>query len=355
MATMSRRCMVAAALAAPLAAGFAPGVGPGLSRGATRSGRRFGAAVQSCQLRAEPRLAEAVARDCGSLTPELHLKWNAVEPSPGELTPGPADELVAFARRHGMQVRGHALIWDRGTPDWARRRLGDADGWALVVGHFERTLGRFADWVRWWDVVNEPTGDYRSDGVRDDIFRRAFGPDYVARALRTAAAAAPRARLALNDYGFDYENETEARRRVAFLALLRRLRAENVPLHGVGVQAHLDLSKGSLRAETVHRFLQEIAALDLEIAVTELDVKESDFSLPVEERDRRVAAETAAYLQAALAVPAVTSVTTWGLSDRHSWLPPAPGDGGPNRGLPYDAAFAPKPMYYALRDALSRA
>ena len=73
-------------------------------------------------------------------------------------------------------------------------------------------------------------------------------------------------------------------------------------------------------------------------------------------RDQKVADETRRYLETMLAFPQVRGVVTWGLSDRHSWLSEPPqrqyADAPPNRGLPYDVDYRPKPMYHALSDAL---
>ena len=83
------------------------------------------------------------------------------------------------------------------------------------------------------------------------------------------------------------------------------------------------------------------------------------------QRDRQVADATARYLDVALAQSAVRGVTTWGLSDRHSWLQVTPADlarypggwrdgssPGVNRGLPFDTAMRRKPMYHAIANAL---
>ena len=152
-----------------------------------------------------------------------------------------------------------------------------------------------------------------------------------------------------------------------FLKLLERLKEAGVPLDGVGLQAHLDLSKGPLATDALSRLLKEIADLGLFILISELDVKEHEYILPVERRDARVADETRRYLDVVLAQPAVRGLSTWGLSDRHSWLevtkddfaryPYAWKDGsspGLNRGLPFDASMKPKPMYRAIADSSRR-
>ena len=62
-----------------------------------------------------------------------------------------------------------------------------------------------------------------------------------------------------------------------------------------------------------------------------------------------------------LAEEGVRGVSTWGLSDKHSWLSEGDGAGGPaaksralplNRGLPYDTSFNVKPLYWAVKGCL---
>ena len=334
---------------------------------ASRKGRHFGAAVRIEELNAEPALKAAVLRDCSQVTPEIHMMWKALEPQPGRFDYAGADGLLAFADANALSLHGHSLLWGLGTPDWAQARIGRERDWSLVSEHITRTVARYGDRVNTWSVVNEAIDtEGGRDGLRNNVFLRAFGPDYIERALRVAHAAAPHAKLTLNDFSFDYENETEIARRRAFLKLIAELRRRRAPLHGVGLQAHLDLSKGPVRAEPLRAFFGDLAALDLEIAVTELDVQEHNFASCLAQRDQRVAAEAERYLQVALDEPAVTGVTTWGLTDRHSWLEGADkrSEGGEavastpdrrNRGLPYDAELRPKPMYWAVQRILSGA
>lgn len=329
-----------------------------LARAAARSGRYFGAAARIDQLRAEEALRRTFLRDCAWVTPEVHMKWDALAPSPHQFAFEAADGLASFAKDHGLKLRGHALLWDPSTPVWAKSALAEGRDWAVVSRHFAAVVGRYREQVDTWDVVNEPIDAGAGPrSLKPNVFFQAFGPDYIARALQEARRHAPRARLAINEYGFDYDNPVERRRRAAFLRLLHDLKSRGAPLDAVGLQAHLDLGKGPLKAEIISPFLQRIADLGLKIAITELDVRERDFRLPLAERDRRVAEEVRAYLDIVLAHPAVEGVTTWGLTDRLSWLQDqeTAARGDHNRGLPYDGQFRPKPMYWALRAALAGA
>jgi len=275
------------------------------------------------------------------------------------------DGLTNFALANKKQLHGHTLLWHKSIPHWAASSLVEKGGWTLVQRYFQAVLSRYGHAIAQWDVVNEPmeTG-HRMDGLRNSPFLHAFGVDYIARALWEARQLAPQAKLMINEFGLEYDLRVEHDRRYLFLKLLERLKHAGVPLDGVGLQAHLDLSKGILPADVLGRFLEDIGDLGLFIVISELDVKEYEYVLSVEQRDARVADETRRYLDVALGQPAVRGVTTWGLSDRHSWLrvtkddfaryPDAWKDGsspGVNRGLPFDYSFKPKPMYRAIAEA----
>ncbi len=326
---------------------------------------RLGTCVASGQIETDPGTRRLVARLCSGLTPEYGLQWSSLEPAPGHRRFGPVDAIVDFATARGMTVTGHALLWDHGkhgwgTPDWVRQRLTDRADWSLVRRRFETVLGRYRETIPLWTVVNEPieTG-HRADGLRANLFLRSFGPAYIGNALETARAFAPAARLMINEYSLEYENPVDRARRKAVLALIDDIRRRNLPLDALGIQGHLDLGKGGIDARALGRFLQQVADRGVEIHVTEMDVQERDFTLSLAERDRRVADETARFLDAVLDQPAVRSVTTWGLSDRHSWLRGNPnglpaGESATNRGLPFDEAMRPKPMARAISQALGR-
>ncbi len=337
-----------------------------LSQIAAGAGRFFGSAVRIEDIVREDDLRGTVLRECAWLTPEIALKWDAIERSPGSFQFGPMDSLLAFAAAQGMRLHGHTLLWHGGIPAWAESALVTQKNWGLIQRYFEAVLGRYRSTITQWDVINEPieTG-YRMDGLRGSVFLQAFGPDYIPRALNEARRLAPGAELIINEFALETEDRVENDRRYLFLKLLERLKRAGVPLDGVGLQAHLDLSKGQFRADIYAQFLRNIADLGLFIVITELDVKEHDYIQSVEQRDRQVADATARYLDVALAQSAVRGVTTWGLSDRHSWLQVTPADlarypggwrdgssPGVNRGLPFDTAMRRKPMYHTIANAL---
>jgi endo-1,4-beta-xylanase len=188
-----------------------------------------------------------------------------------------------------------------------------------------------------------------------------IGPTYVAEAFHAARAADPHATLVLNEFGFETDTEFDAaadRRRNA-LKVIDALQAENVPLDAFGIQGHLSAAgfREAFDARAYRRFLADLADRGLDILITEVDVLDDDLPADNAVRDRAIAEAYERYLDVTLTEPAVKSVMTFGLSDRHTWLEEdyPREDGAPRRPLPFDDALQPKPALYALSRELDEA
>lgn len=319
-----------------------------LARAAAASGRVFGAAVNPTTIRPRSHGHREVLRQCMSVTPEWSFKWDRLCARPSHYDFRETDAIADLARSQGKRMRGHTLLWHQGMPRWADTLLAQSHEWGHVRRHFQAVMPRYADIVDEWDVVNEPV---HGDGLRDNQFLRAFGKDYIEWAFWTAREAAPGGKLFLNEYGLEYALPEEGRRRLALLRLVEGLLARGVPVDGVGLQAHLDLRKGRIYADGVYGLLRDLSNMGMRISITELDVRESDRLTPLKARDAAVADEVRRYLDIALDFPALRSVSTWGLSDRDSWLAYKTGGRADNRGLPYDRSWRRKPMRTAIEKA----
>lgn len=367
-ATWTRRRFLRASLsslvAAPLVSRCADMESPapllpmneGLRRVAETRSCKFGAAVQAGQLLAKSASARRFALECSSLTPELAMKWERLAPTGNAYDFGDMDRIAQFARENGMALRGHTLLWHRSVPRWARSLMLRTRQWHHVRDHIEVVMSRYGAQVAQWDVVNEPLEiGGRPDGLRQNVFLEAYGPQYIDWAFWAAHDYAPQADRFINEYGLEYDTAEEGRRRIALLKLVEGMRSRGVPVTGVGLQAHLDLRKGKVYRDGIYGLVRDLSGMGLKVAVTELDVHEADTSLSHAERDKRVADETARYLDVVLDFPAVRSVSTWGLSDQTSWLRYGEDSLQGNRGLPYDERWNPKPMRWAISRAFGGA
>src|SRR5208282_5553860 len=80
-----------------------------LREAARSSGMLIGTAVRPGQL-SEAAYASTLAREFNMMEAEDALKWEVVHPEPQTFDFYPADQIVDFASRHGMKVRGHTLV-----------------------------------------------------------------------------------------------------------------------------------------------------------------------------------------------------------------------------------------------------
>lgn len=331
-----------------------PAVPPLSQAAAENNSRLFGAAMNMQTLVSGSAGYETALRECSSITAEWSFKWDKIAPRRDEYDFEEADHTADFARRHNKKMRGHTLLWHLGMPEWADTQLAETGDWELVRAYIQTVVPRYADIVDEWDVVNEPIDITGGDNLRQNQFLRSFGKDYIERAFWEAHEAAPQTKLFINEYGLEYASPEEGQRRLSLIRLMEYLVNRGVPVHGLGLQAHLDLRKGAVYADGLHGLLRDIAGLGLTVSITELDVREQERSQSLLDRDRAVADEVQRYLDIVLNFHAVKSVTTWGLSDKNSWLATSRDGKADNRGLPYDTQWKRKPMRAAIESALSQ-
>ncbi|MFI6328424.1 endo-1,4-beta-xylanase [Micromonospora chersina] len=303
------------------------------------SGVRIGTAIDGRALSLDSTYRDVLAAEFDTVTAENAMKWRNLEPSEGVNTWVGADQLVDFAQRNRQSVYGHTLVWHNDvpqwvSPDWSPERLR-----AVLRAHVTAVVSRYRDRVWAWDVVNEALDEDGS--LRDTLWLRKLGPGYIADAFRWAHAADPGARLFINDYG----TEMRTRKSDALLKLVRDLRAQGVPVDGVGFQAHLESDRppAGLAAN-----LRRFAALGVSVAITELDVR---VKLPAgPEKLRQQAAVYRDVLAACLSLPACVSLTVWGFTDARSWIPNY--HRGYGAACLLDERYRPKPAHAAMIELL---
>jgi len=324
------------------AAGPAPaGAAVGLRALADARGLLLGAAVMPGQLE-DAAFAEALVRNFSSVTPENSMKWDTIHPAPDRYSFDDADRIVAFARAHGMAVRGHTLAWHYQNPGWLQGSDALArDPAGVLRDHITTVVGHLRGQIREWDVVNEPLDE--NGALRQSVWLLAMGPSYIEQAFRWAHAADPQAKLFLNEYG----NEALGPKSDAFYALVKDLLARGVPLHGVGLQFHLD-GKYNPDFGAVAQNLARLRALGLEVQITELDVRLE--GKPTPDALAQQAQVYAELVRAALAYR-LSAVVTWGLTDRYSWVPGF--FRGHGSALLFDDDYRPKPAALAVREVLA--
>ena len=326
-------CVALVALAAP----SAHAADATLRSAAEGKGLYFGTALNTGHT-GEAAYADTAATQFDMVTPENEMKWDTVEASQGSFNFGPGDQVVSFAQAHSQRVRGHNLVWHSQLPGWVSG-LPTNQVQAVMDNHITTEATHYKGKVYAWDVVNEPFDD--SGNLRTDVFYQAMGTGYIADALRTAHAADPNAKLYLNDYNI----EGTGAKSNAMYNLVSSLKQQGVPIDGVGFESHLILGQvpGTFQSN-----LARFAALGVDVAITELDIRMSTPSnattLAQQANDYR------SVVNACLAVSRCVGITAWGVTDKYSWIPST--FSGQGAALLFDENYAAKPAFTAVIQAL---
>ena len=304
----------------------------------------IGSTVDVKALRDEAAYSAMLAREFDMVTPEVSMKFSETEPQRDVYTFAKADYIVAFAQAHQMQVRGHTLVWHTDLPTWLTNGVFTRDELISILrDHIITEVTRYREQVNIWDVVNEAMGN--NGTLRDSIWLRGIGPGYLDMAFQWAHQANPQARLFYNDYG----GEGLGRKSDAIYALVKGMLQRGVPLDGVGLQMHVSLNSYP-DPQDVLANMRRLAALGLQVQITEMDVKTQDDARSMQ---AKLASEAQLYgemLRTCLSVTVCTAFVMWGFTDAHSWLPAFTGH--PDYPLIFDAQYQPKPAFFSLMQVL---
>jgi endo-1,4-beta-xylanase len=297
------------------------------------SGRIYiGAALTTAHM-SDSGYKNTAAQQFNCMTAENEMKWDAVEGTRNRPNYGPADQLVSFAKSSGMKVRGHTLIWHAQIPSWLNG-LSKNDLEAAMKKHITDEMTHFKG-IYAWDVLNEI---FNEDGtLRDSIWKKNFGNAFPAEAFKTAHAVDGNAKLYINDYNVEGKN----RKSDGLYNLVKELKAQGVPVHGVGFQSHFSAGRipGDFQAN-----LKRFSDLGLDVAITELDI---GIQMPATaDKLQQQAKDYASVVKACLAVPRCVGITVWGVNDKYSWRTNS-------ASLLFDDSYKGKPAVAAMEAALA--
>ncbi|MFC0470747.1 endo-1,4-beta-xylanase [Halalkalibacter kiskunsagensis] len=311
--------------------------------------------------------ADLLKKHVNWLVAENVMKPDAIQPSEGNFNWENADQIVEFARKNGMEVRFHTLVWHSQIGDWFFK---DSEGKPMVDEtdpvkreanktlllerldeHVRTVVGRYKDDIISWDVVNEVIEPGDPDGMRASEWYQITGTDFIETAFRAAReAGGPGIKLYINDYGTD-----NPVKRDRLYELVKVLLEKGVPIDGVGHQTHIDIHGPTVTS--IIDSMQKFSELGLDNLVTELDMSiyswndRSDFSDDIPEVVLQKQAERYQELFEAFKEhkDILSGVVFWGIADNHTWLHSFPVN-RTNAPLLFDQNLNVKSAFWAVVD-----
>jgi endo-1,4-beta-xylanase len=314
-----------------------------------------------------------VARDFNALTAENCMKPMFMQPNEGEYFFKASDYCVDFAEANSMVLVGHTLVWHAMTADWFfKDEAGQLPGRELMLErmrtHIDTVVGRYKGRIPYWDVVNEAVlyqGAGNSAVFRESPWFKAIGEDYIELAFRHTHAVDPDAKLYYNDYNMVKKEKVDF-----VLEMVSGMRANGVPIHGVGMQGHWMLDWPSL--SDIEYALRTFADAGIPVSITELDItvlpdppshsganvtddveyaeKYNPYSqsIPAEVLQKQADRYQEIFELFLKYKSNIERVSFWGTSDSQSWKNSYPMEGRTDYPLLFDRKFKAKPAYHSL-------
>ena len=312
-------------------------------------------------------LRELVKLEFNSISPENELKWERVHPEEDKWNWEFQDKFVEFGVESNMHILGHVLVWHSQVP---RSVFLDKDGNQVTKEvltqrmdtHITTVMERYKGKIHAWDVVNESITP--EDGYRKSKWFEIMGPEFMEYAFNRAHEIDPACHLLYNDYGMDNK-----KRRDFVVELVKKYKQKGIPIHGIGMQGHLNLDSPNL-AEW-EKSIEAFAATGMRVHITELDVDVLPYDwgrtaevstnieyrkslnpytegLPKEIEDKFTKRYEDIFKLLLKHRDKVDRVTFWATSDDYSWKNNFPVRGRTNYPMLFDREHKRKDAYYAV-------
>ena len=315
---------------------------------------------------------DLINQEFSSVTAENCQKWEELHPNNEQWNWATSDKFVDFGHENNKHILGHCLVWHSQIPETVFKH---SDG-SLVSAtqlrekmehHINTVVARYKGKVDTWDVVNEAVSDDGYNKWRDSYWYQIMGESFMEHAFRTAHIADPKAELLYNDY-----NMHIPAKRTFLVDVFKDYLDRNVPIHGVGFQAHYSLDEPSL--DEIEASLEAYIELGLPIHITELDVdvlpKAFDYmgaeisasfeysdqlnpypdGLPMEIEEQLAERYADLFRLFLKHRDSIRRVTLWGTSDKQSWKNNWPVKGRTNYPLLFDRDLQPKAAYHRVAE-----
>lgn len=329
----------------------------------------IGAAISEDQiLEKDNRSLSIVRNQYNTITPENAMKWMFLQPSPNKFEFELADKYVEFGLNNKMHIVGHTLVWHSQLADFMNEVTDKTIMSNYVNNHINTIVKRYEGKIDTWDVVNEALNE---DGtLRESIFLKTLGENYIIDAFKLAEKVDPDAELAYNDY-----NLCSPKKREGAIRLIKNLQKENAKINAVGIQAHWQLNTPSI--DEIEKSIIAFEDLGVKVMFTELDISvlpnpwevvgagvEQNFDqfigdpkmnpypeiLPdymLQKQAKRYEDIFKLFLKHE---DKISRVTFWGVTDKTSWLNDWPIKGLTNYPLLFDRSYQSKEAYQSILD-----
>lgn len=257
---------------------------------------------------------EHFLKNFNSAVTENAVKWASMEPRKGEVNYKVVDAILKWTEDNDIPLRAHNLYW--GIPKFVQpwlKELSDEELKETLQRRGETVTARYKGRFAEYDLNNEM--------IHGNYYEERLGPGITKLMAEWAHNGDPDAKLYLNDYDILTGN-----RLADYMAHIRSLLKQGVPIAGIGVQGHLHTD--TFDRAVLKSSLDSLAVFNLPIRITEFNMPgqrskyhtETILTMTPEQEVAR-AKELVDYYRICFAHPAVEGILMWGFWERANWIP----------------------------------
>ncbi len=266
---------------------------------------------------------------------------------------------IEVAKQYNLKLKGDSLIFGTTSisPGWLGFTDTSCGSWtnveldSIMKDHIQKIVTHGGSNYSIWEVVNEP---FDGNGNLYRCWYKILGREYIANAFRYADQARPNKdiKLMLNEHFGWTASLTEDKPKIdAFINLVKELKNANIPLDILGIQLHLRLDGLSQTyIDEINYFLTAAQSLQLPVHITEMDVYQGVSPMADWEQLQKNVYKN--IVATCLKYSNCKSFSTWGISDKSTWLNSINNFPNP-KPLLFDTNYLKKPAYFGVVEAIS--
>ena len=257
---------------------------------------------------------EKFLENFNSAVTENAVKWGNMERTRGNVNYDVVDAMLAWTDQNEITLRGHNIYWgiSQFVQPWIKE-LSDNELRQTLQNRGETLAARYKGRFIEYDLNNEM--------IHGNYYEERLGPDITKKMTEWVHKGDPDAKLWLNDYDI-----TTGRRLNDYMAHIRLLLRQGVPIAGIGVQGHLHAE--SFDRNELKRSLDSLSIFNLPICITEFNIpgQRSKFHndrtlVMTEEEEMKKAQDIVDFYTICFAHPSVNGILMWGFWEGGNWIP----------------------------------
>jgi GH35 family endo-1,4-beta-xylanase len=257
---------------------------------------------------------EKFLQNFNSAVTENAVKWATMERQKGQPNYSVIDGILTWTEANQIPLRGHNLFWgiEKFIQPWVKE-LSDEELELTIKNRAETVTARYKGRFVEYDLNNEM--------VHGNYYEERLGANITKKMAEWSKNGDPEIKLWLNDYDI-----LTGKKLPEYMAQIRLLLEQDVPIAGIGVQGHLHAE--TFDREQLKNALDSLAQFNLPIRVTEFNMPgqrskyyEDRHLKLTEEEEVLKANELVDYYKICFAHPAVEGILMWGFWEGANWIP----------------------------------